>query len=108
MSRSPTLRARSSRRALIGATQPFFTEPLERRRLLSISVTGIPTWIAQGPSPSVDGQDENVPGEVAAGNNPVTGAVQAIAVDPANANIMYVGTTNGGIWKTTTGTFSRN
>jgi hypothetical protein len=33
--------------------------------------------------------------------NPVAGAIQAIAVDPNNANTLYVGTVNGGVWKTT-------
>jgi photosystem II stability/assembly factor-like uncharacterized protein len=38
---------------------------------------------------------------MAAQNNPVTGAIQAIAVDPHNANTVYVGAVNGGVWKTT-------
>src|SRR6266508_3284531 len=84
-----------------------YCEALERRQLLSISITGVPNWLAQGPSPSVNGQDENVP-EAPLGNNPVTGAVQAIAVHPSNPNVMFIGSTNGGIWKTSTGTYSRS
>ena len=37
-------------------------------------------------------------------NNQISGAIQAIAVDPTNPNIMYVGSVNGGIWKTTNAT----
>jgi hypothetical protein len=32
--------------------------------------------------------------------NPVAGAVQALAPHPSNANILYAGTINGGVWKT--------
>ncbi len=34
-------------------------------------------------------------------NGTVTGAIEAIAVDPTNANTLYVGAVDGGIWKTT-------
>lgn len=34
---------------------------------------------------------------------PVAGRVSAIAVDPTNENIIYLGTASGGLWKTTTG-----
>lgn len=34
-------------------------------------------------------------------NGPVVGRVAALAVDPANANIIYAGTALGGVWKTT-------
>ncbi|MGB4858167.1 MAG: hypothetical protein WBP11_02460, partial [Dokdonella sp.] len=33
-------------------------------------------------------------------DNEVSGAVQAIAAHPTNANILYVGAVNGGIWRT--------
>jgi hypothetical protein len=33
-------------------------------------------------------------------NGTVTGAIEAIAVDPTNANTLYVGAVDGGIWKT--------
>lgn len=55
-------------------------------------------WVAEGPGPGINGQ-ENVPP-----NDQITGAIQAVAVDPSNANNMYVGTVNGGIWKTTNAT----
>ena len=33
-------------------------------------------------------------------DNEVTGAIQAIAAHPSNANILYIGAVNGGIWRT--------
>ena len=52
-------------------------------------------WVSVGPAPGINGQETVLP------NNQINGAIQAIAVDPTNANIMYVGSVNGGIWKTT-------
>jgi photosystem II stability/assembly factor-like uncharacterized protein len=55
-------------------------------------------WVSEGPSPAINGQETVPP------NNQTNGAIQAIAVDPTNANIMYVATVNGGIWETTDAT----
>jgi hypothetical protein len=55
-------------------------------------------WINEGPSPGINGQESVAP------NNQINGAIQAIAVHPTNPNIMYVGSVNGGIWKTTNAT----
>jgi len=38
------------------------------------------------------------------GLNPGSGAVNAIAIDSTNRNVIYAGTVNGGVWKTTNGT----
>lgn len=57
-----------------------------------------PVWIEQGPGPSLNGQTEGIP------DNPVSGAVNAIAAVPGNPDVLYVGSVNGGIWKTTNGT----
>src|SRR4051812_26587290 len=54
------------------------------------------TWVEQGPGP--------INGELLEGLPTVTGAVEAIATDPGNANIVYVGAVNGGVWKTTNAT----
>jgi hypothetical protein len=52
-------------------------------------------WIAQGPSPTLGGQTENVvPG------NEVAGAIQTVAAHPTDPNTVYVGAINGGIWRT--------
>src|SRR5205085_4171444 len=57
-------------------------------------------WVAQGPSPAIGGQSEGIT------NNPVAGAVRAVLPNPTNANILYAGSVNGGIWKTTNATSS--
>ncbi len=59
--------------------------------------TAAVTWQAQGPSPFYNGDVVIVP------NNPVTGAIQSLLIDPGNNNTMYIGAVNGGIWKTTDG-----
>ena len=51
-------------------------------------------WEPLGASPNTGGQMENV-----TPNNEVVGAINAIAVHPTNADILYVGAVNGGIWK---------
>ncbi|MEW4565876.1 hypothetical protein AB1K70_25390 [Bremerella sp. JC770] len=53
------------------------------------------TWVERGPNPNTEGQVEGIhEGEV-------VGAVNAVAPHPSNANIVVIGTANGGIWKTT-------
>jgi len=49
---------------------------------------------SEGPGETVGGQVEGIIG------GPVAGAVTAIAVSPLNPNIIYIGTTNGGVWRT--------
>ena len=56
----------------------------------------INNWVQLGPTAIPFGQGENTRG-------PVTGRVTAIVIDPTNPNIIYVGTAQGGIWKTTDG-----
>ena len=55
-----------------------------------------PNWIELGPDPIPNGQTTGV--SVA-----VSGRTTAIVVNPTNANIVYVGTANGGIYRTTDG-----
>src|SRR5262245_6108321 len=75
--------------------QDFVLEPLESRLLLSAELVGIPDWVAEGPAPLLNGGSTIPP------NNPATGAVQSIAVNPtAGSQQIYVGTVNGGIWRT--------
>ncbi|MEO1576021.1 MAG: sialidase family protein, partial [Pseudomonadota bacterium] len=54
-----------------------------------------PVLVDEGPSPITGGQTEGLV------QNAVAGAVNAIAAHPVDANILYAGGTNGGIWKTT-------
>ncbi len=66
--------------------------------LLAQADRSLPTegvWVQQGPSPATSGQVENV-----SPDNEVVGAVHALLTHPSNADIIYIGAVNGGIWKT--------
>jgi hypothetical protein len=68
-------------------------ELLEDRCLLSAK------WVEQGPGPILGSAlSEGMPG------SPVTGAVEALAPDPTNPDVLYAGAVNGGVWKTTNAT----
>src|SRR5262249_3654149 len=58
----------------------------------AISVAGVPTWIEQGPRGEING-DSAVPL-----NDDVSGAIESIAVNPANPKQIIVGSVNGGVW----------
>src|SRR5687768_17641549 len=53
-------------------------------------------WQAQGPGPAVDGQVENV-----SPDNEVTGAIHTVLAHPTDPKVLYIGSVNGGVWKTT-------
>ena len=55
-----------------------------------------PSWTFIGPAPIPNGQ-------TSVRTDPVSGRVSAIAVDPANPNIVYVGVAQGGVYRTTDG-----
>ena len=61
-------------------------------------------WVAQGPNAIIGGQVENLrDGTEAVGapaNNLVSGAVHAVVAHPALANTLWIGSVNGGIWRT--------
>src|SRR5262245_23184955 len=65
--------------------------------LAQITVTGVfgGAWTAHGPGPILNGQPENV-----SPNNEVDGAIHTVAAHPTDANILYVGGVNSGIWRT--------
>ncbi|MCY2927012.1 MAG: hypothetical protein NT031_16580, partial [Planctomycetota bacterium] len=77
-----------------GSTPSVLLERCEDRLLLSVVLTNIPDWTEQGPRP-ITGAQVNVPP-----NNLATGAVESVAVNPNNLHQIYVGTVNGGIWRT--------
>src|ERR1700730_18152903 len=59
-----------------------------------------PPWVEQGPGPILNGVNtEGMPGP-----NPVAGAITAIVPSPSSADIVFVGTVNGGVWKTSNAT----
>jgi photosystem II stability/assembly factor-like uncharacterized protein len=69
-------------------------EGLEDRSLLSTSIPLDPVnWTALGPAPISNGQTP--------GQQPVSGRIAAIAADPNDANVIYLATAGGGVWKTT-------
>jgi photosystem II stability/assembly factor-like uncharacterized protein len=55
-----------------------------------------PKWTALGPISIPNGQTDTSAGQI----SPVSGRVSAIATDPANPDIAYVGGAQGGVWKT--------
>jgi hypothetical protein len=57
-----------------------------------------PRWVEEGPGPILNGQVAIPP------NNPVSGAINAIAASRTNPDLLYVGAVNGGVWKTTNAT----
>jgi len=61
----------------------------------SVVLAQQPTWVPQGPGPNTHGQVENIDG------GEVIGAIKAVALHPVDADVVYVGSVNGGIWKTT-------
>ena len=88
----------SSRQARMLKPRDLRLEQFEARMLLSAG-----TWVSEGPSPIDYGQTENVTPKDNTGNplNEVDGAVETVVTSPTNANVMYIGTVNGGVWETT-------
>jgi len=88
--------------ALASAQEPRLEqEPREGNGAVTQAVVVEPsilggTWRPFGPAPKRNGQSEN-----ALPNNGVGGAVHTLAAHPTDANVLYMGAVNGGIWKTT-------
>jgi hypothetical protein len=57
-----------------------------------------PGWMALGPSPLPNGQTQQFPAVA-----PVSGRATCVAVDPTNSNKVYLGTAQGGVWRTLDG-----
>lgn len=68
--------------------------PLLKSCICQFNPAAHPEWIEQGPGPIHVGQVEGIT------NRPVAGAVKSIAPHPENADVIYIGTVNGGVWKT--------
>lgn len=71
--------------------------PTPNAELIPSPVVG-GAWVSLGPAATLNGQVTIPP------NNEIGGALQALAVHPTNASILYVGAVNGGIWRTTNAT----
>src|SRR5262249_46992402 len=83
------------------ATGGDVTERMLARRVEAEAFGG--AWQAIGPAPKRSGVTQTNPPPP----NEVSGAIHAIATHPTNANILYIGAVNGGIWKTTNATAAR-
>ena len=73
-------------------------ESLEERNLLAVSLSGVPEWQEVGPAQIHGGLSEGILAE------PGAGAIEAVAPHPGNADVLFVGSVNGGIWRTTNAT----
>jgi hypothetical protein len=69
-------------------------EQLEDRTTPAIIQNGVPDYLSAGPAPITGEGNVVVPGDFD------TGAVKAIATDPFDPNIAFVGAVNGGVWRT--------
>ncbi|MES2775111.1 MAG: T9SS type A sorting domain-containing protein [Bacteroidota bacterium] len=67
----------------------------ENQRSNATNLLAAPNWVQLGPMPIPNGQTT--------GSVPVSGRVTAIAIHPTNVNILYVGTANGGIYRSVNG-----
>lgn len=104
---------------------PIAADPAPRFRATSIPALSVPTtgvigpkgtlqtaaaqnagpnWVNIGPSPIPNGQTDpaNANG-ISITQTPVSGRTTAIAVDPVDPNVAYVGTAQGGLYRTTNG-----
>jgi hypothetical protein len=91
-SKSHSPKQRRRRRSARSTTLGLSLERLEDRALLAVNAT---TWTAVGPAPINNG--------LVPGSGTVSGRITTIAADPTNANTIYVGGADGGVWKTTNG-----
>ena len=57
------------------------------------------TWNEQGPGPILNDSNTVVPP-----NSPAAGAINAIVPSPTSADVVFVGTVSGGVWKTSNAT----
>jgi hypothetical protein len=68
----------------------------EVTRRQALSPEAISAWTPIGPAPIPNGQTTAI-------SNPVSGRVTAIAVHPTDPNVAYLGTAQGGVFRTTNG-----
>lgn len=79
-------------------------QPTSEPAISAVSAPVGPAWAAIGPAPIPHGQ--TIPADVngiSLTQTPVSGRVTSVAIDPANANILYVGAAQGGVYKSTNG-----
>ncbi len=98
--RDPLLRSKAIRTMEL---QEFFLRQLRSSGAVlgTLAPAATNSWTPLGPAPIPNGQTD--PNLVAANEVPVSGRVTAIVVDPTNANTVYVGTAQGGLYRTLDG-----
>jgi hypothetical protein len=69
-------------------------ELLEDRTLFDINLPNVATFVAQGPNYIRNGQVDGMT------DDPVVGSVHVLAAHPNDANILFAGGSNGGVWRT--------
>lgn len=79
---------------------PFRQDPQATRTPDGIIILP-PIWGSLGPGPTESAQVDVPP------DDEVTGAVHALAPHPSNANILYIASVNGGVWRTANATAAR-
>ncbi|KAA1258967.1 Calx-beta domain protein [Rubripirellula obstinata] len=91
------VRAEESRSRRRQRTRQFNFENLEERRLLAFipPTPELGIFVEQGGSPTSNGQVTNIEP-----NNRVNGAIESVLAHPTNADVVFVGSINGGIWRT--------
>ncbi len=62
-------------------------------RIADANVAGAPNWQPAGPQPVTGGQAE------LGANDQVSGSITKVIVHPTKPNVVYVGTTDGGVWR---------
>ena len=76
-------------------------EPLLVQGTGATNSSNVPTqWFQVGPAPIQDGEVDAGGG---AADSAVSGRVTGVAIDPLDANVIYIGTSGGGAWKTIDG-----
>ncbi|MGH7137371.1 MAG: hypothetical protein ACREHD_16630, partial [Pirellulales bacterium] len=62
---------------------------------------GTTSWTPEGPAPITGGQSQTAPQAPGEASDDAAGAVEVVLPDPNNANVVYIGAVNGGVWETT-------
>lgn len=81
---------------LLPAPPPVRVEAFAREEAAAAAAASSQPWKALGPFPIPNGQTSNRV-------DPVSGRSTAIAINPTNANVVYVGTAQGGLYRSLDG-----
>jgi hypothetical protein len=92
------LKAQIKPRAVSAISKPAPKAPV------SPLAPSVPSWTALGPAPIPNGQTEPADANgISLTQAPVSGRTTAIVIDPSDANVAYVGTAQGGLYRTMDG-----